>query len=307
MRITQKAVAQTSLHGLNQNLARLGKLQQQLTSGTQISKPSDSPTGTNRAMQLRKDQAAAVQYARNISDGQGWLDSADTALNSMISQVKKVRDLTVQGLNGGALSRSSQQAISSEVSALRSSLLGVANQTISGRSLFGGVTQGTEAYDGNGTYKGIGGTSGWGTVAGVPVLPTMRRVSESEEIRTDITGPEAFGDPDLGDDLFAVIARIADHVTTDPDSLKDDLADLDTAYDRLLSAASSIGARSARMQVASRVNADLQLTLKSQLSGVEDIDLPKTIMEMNLQETGYQAALSATSKVIQPTLVDFLR
>ena len=58
MRITQRAVALTSLQGLNRNLDAVGKLQQQLTSGRLINAPSDSPTGTNRAMQTRADQAA---------------------------------------------------------------------------------------------------------------------------------------------------------------------------------------------------------------------------------------------------------
>jgi flagellar hook-associated protein 3 FlgL len=45
----------------------------------------------------------------------------------------------------------------------------------------------------------------------------------------------------------------------------------------------------------------------AQLSDVEDVDLPKTIMDMQMQQTSYQAALAATAKVIQPSLIDFLR
>ncbi|MGY1637932.1 flagellar hook-associated protein FlgL [Geodermatophilus sp. SYSU D00742] len=300
MRITHRAVTQTALLGLNGNLAAVGKLQQQLTSGKQISAPSDSPTGTNRAMQVRQDQSAAGQHARNISDGQSWLDATDTALSSVISQVRRVRDLTVQGLNTGALSGASRVAISVEVAALRDSLLGLANQTVAGRPLFGGVTTGATAYDSSGKYVGVGGT------ATVPVVETRRRVSNSEELRIDMTGPEAFGDPD-GEDLFAVVASIADHVVGDPTALGADLDALDGALDRLLSAASAIGARSARLQAAAQVNTDLQLSLKTQLADVEDIDLAKTIMELNQQEVGYQAALRATAKVIQPTLLDFLR
>ena len=40
---------------------------------------------------------------------------------------------------------------------------------------------------------------------------------------------------------------------------------------------------------------------------VEDIDLPSVIIDLQLQQTTYQAALSATAKAIQPTLMDFLR
>jgi flagellar hook-associated protein 3 FlgL len=301
MRITHRAVTQTALLGLNSNLSAVNDLQQRLTSGKQISKPSDSPTGTNAAMQIRQDQTATAQFARNISEGKSRLDAADTALTSMISQVRKVRDLTVQGLNSGGLSESAREAIGVEVAALRESLLGVANQTLTGRSLFGGVTTGREAYDAAGTYVGVGGT------AGVDAVPSWRRVSQTEQIRVDITGPEAFGDPDDGDDLFAVVGRIAADVTDAPEALTADLADLDVALDRLLSATAAVGARAARMETAEQVNADLQLSLTGQLKGVEDVDLAKTIMELNQQQVAYQAALQATANVIQPTLVDFLR
>jgi flagellar hook-associated protein 3 FlgL len=47
--------------------------------------------------------------------------------------------------------------------------------------------------------------------------------------------------------------------------------------------------------------------LTSQVSDVEDIDLPKTITELTLQQTAYQAALAATARIVQPTLVDYQR
>ena len=98
MRITQRAVALTSLQGLNRNLDAVGKLQQQLTSGRLISAPSDSPTGTNKAMQIRADQTAAAQQTRNITDAKSWLDQTDSALREMSDTARRVRDLTVQGL-----------------------------------------------------------------------------------------------------------------------------------------------------------------------------------------------------------------
>jgi flagellar hook-associated protein 3 FlgL len=312
MRVTQRAIAETSLLGLNQNLDRIGKLQQQLTSGRQLNVPSDSPTGTNKAMQVRQDTAAVGQQARNISDGLGWLEAADTALNTILTQVRKVRDLTVQGLNTGSVQGNSASAISTEVAALRESLLGLANQAINGRPVFGGATSGQQAYDPtSGAFVGVGGTvvDGGGTARDTTV-PQVRRVSDTEVIRVDVTGPEAFGDPLAGRDLFALVGDIADHVLTaaaDPSALQTDLADLDVAMNRLLTAAADIGARTARMETAAQVNTDLQLTLKGQLADVEDIDLPKTIMELNMQRTGYQAALGATAQAIQPTLMDFLR
>jgi flagellar hook-associated protein 3 FlgL len=51
----------------------------------------------------------------------------------------------------------------------------------------------------------------------------------------------------------------------------------------------------------------MQLSLQTRLSQTEDIDMPKTIMELQMQQVGYQAALAATAQALQPTLVDFLK
>src|SRR4029453_5711589 len=99
MRTTQRAVTLTSLQGLNRNLDAVGKLQQQLTSGRLINAPSDSPTGTNRAMQTRTELASVSQEARNISDGGAWLEQSDSTIQNMLDAARKVRDLTVQGLS----------------------------------------------------------------------------------------------------------------------------------------------------------------------------------------------------------------
>jgi flagellar hook-associated protein 3 FlgL len=300
MRITQRSVALTSLQGLNRNLSAVGKLQQQLTSGKAISQPSDSPTGTNTAMQTRSALTAAAQYDRNISDGQNWLKTTDSTLGSMITQVQRVRDLTVQAMNTGSMSGIDQKAIAAEVDQLHASLLGLANTQVQGRAIFGGTTAATTAYAADGTYTGRGGT------VAEPAVGNMRRIADSAAVRVDITGAEAFGDQGAGDDLFAVVAKISSAATTDPSTLGTQLGALDDALTRMTNALADIGARSKRLDNAQQVNSDHSLALTTQLAGVEDIDLPKTIMNLQMQQNGYQAALSATSKSIQPSLVDFL-
>jgi len=300
MRITQRSLALNSLRGLNGNLAAVSKLQNQLTSGKTISAPSDDPTGTNTSMLTRQGMAGNAQQARNISDGHTFLDSSDSALQNMLDQVRRVRDLAVQALNTGSSSSASNVAIATEVNGVRDSLIAQANQVVQGKPIFGGVTSGNQAYGLNGTYLGVGGANG------VPVHPVTRRVSDVEAIRVDITGPEAFGDPQSGKDLFAVVANIASHVG-DATLLTTDLSDLDNVINGMTKAAADIGTRSARMDDAATVNSSQALALQAKLSDTEDVDLPKTIMELQMQQTGYQAALSVTAKSLQPTLVDFLK
>jgi flagellar hook-associated protein 3 FlgL len=251
-------------------------------------------------MLTRADMAGVEQQSRNITDGTAVLDATDAALQDMLDQAHRVRDLTVQALNQGALNDPAREAIAAQVGGLRESLLGQANQVVQGRPLFGGVTTGKQAYDADGLYVGIGGAGG------DPVIPLTRRVSDVEAIRIDITGPEAFGDPASGKDLFAVVQSIAAHVA-DPTALAADLEDLDAAINTMLTATADVGTRGARLEIAASLNAGAQLTLAAKLAANEDVDLPKTIMNLQMQQTGYQAALQATAQVIQPTLLDFLR
>jgi flagellar hook-associated protein 3 FlgL len=293
MRITQRAVALTSLQGLNRNLDAVGRLQQQLTSGKQISAPSDSPTGTNRVMQIRSDQAALEQQARNLNDAQSWLDQTDSTLQTMLAQTRRVRELTVQGLNG-ASSGVSQEALATEVASIREGLIAMANTSVRGRPLFGGVTSAGTAYDGTGTW------------AGDDSAPVMRRVSDIESIRIDITGPEAFGK--APNDLFTVVDQIASDLgTAGPAAITSHLDDLDAVMEGLLTAVATVGARSTRVEGLHEVNADHALALTSQLSTTEDVDMPETIMRLQMAQVGYQAALAATAKAISPTLLDYLR
>jgi flagellar hook-associated protein 3 FlgL len=293
MRITQRAVALTSLQGLNRNLDAVGKLQQQLTSGRLISAPSDSPTGTNRAMQTRGDQAAVAQQKRNLTDAQSWLEQTDSALQTMLATTRRVRDLTVQGLNTGAASDVSQQARATEVTSLREGLLSLANLTIQGRPLFGGITSGGQSYNPAGGWVGQGGT------------PVERRVSDTEKLRVDLTGPEAFGPPN--DDLFAVVNRIATDLVANPAALEVHLADLDVVMKGMQASVADVGTRASRVERLQQINFDRGLALESQLAEVEKIDLPNTIMRLEMQKVGYEAALAATAKAIQPTLLDYLR
>ena len=132
----------------------------------------------------------------------------------------------------------------------------------------------------------------------------LRRVSDVETVRVDVTGPEAFGP--AGSDLFMVVANIAADLTANPTAVAGHLTALDGVFAGMLNAVTNIGSRMARVERAAEVNGDRQLILAGRLAETEGVDLPKTIMELQMQQVGYEAALKATAQSIQPTLVDFL-
>ncbi|MGC9669221.1 flagellar hook-associated protein FlgL [Planosporangium sp. 12N6] len=292
-RVTERSVASRVLTGLQYNLDRLGRTQQQLSSGKQINGASDSPTGAVAAMQFRSDISAAQQQRRNADDGIGWLGSADAALTNVSSSGRRARELVLQGMSAGTGgSAESREALAAEIDNIRKELIGTANTTYLNRPVFGGTTGGTVAYDQSGTYVGDTGT-------------VTRTVGENMKVRVDTGGEEVFGTGDT--QLFKVLDDITTHLRTNPAALGDDLGRLDTALQKVQAGLSSVGARYNQVDRMRQAADDKVLDLKNQLSDVEDIDLPKTLTDLSLQQTAYQAALAAAARVVQPSLVDFLR
>jgi flagellar hook-associated protein 3 FlgL len=138
--------------------------------------------------------------------------------------------------------------------------------------------------------------------------PTTRTVGPNAKVRIETTGQEAFGAQGSPTELFTVLSNISKSIRdNDPAVLNQNLTNLDSAHDLLKSALSDVGARYNRVEQMKQSADDHLLSVTSQLSDVEDVDLPKAIMELQIQQTSYQAALAATAKVIQPSLIDFLR
>lgn len=292
-RVTEGSITTRVLANLQRNMARGGALQEQLSSGKQISRPSDSPTGTINALALRGEIRSFEQYSRSADDGLGWLGAIDNALTESSGLVNKVRDLALQGLNSGIASPGSREALAVEVDNIYEAMIGLANTRYLDRPVFGGTTTGTSAYDETGSYLGDGGQ-------------IMRSVGNNAKVQVQANGPEAFGDGDT--QVFAVLQNISRSLRdNDMSTLGSSLNSLDAAGNLLKGKLSDVGARYnhiSRMQESAQ---DRLVALASRLSDVEDIDLPKVIMEMQMQKTSYEAALAATAKVIQPSLIDYLR
>ncbi|GIM92342.1 flagellin N-terminal helical domain-containing protein [Paractinoplanes toevensis] len=299
-RTTETSMTTKALGDLQRSLARGQKLQTQISSGKLLSRPSDSPTGTVTSLQLRGEVRATQQYARNADDGLGWLGTIQDKLGDASSTIIRVRDLTVQALNS-ANNDQSREALAVEIDNIRQSMLSEANTKYLNRPVFGGSTPGSVAYadatDGSGDIVFAGNKN-----------QTTRTVGANAQVRIEISGPEAFGEPGTDTELFGVLKKLsADIRSGDSASLDQSLQNLDSAHDLLKSALSDVGARYNRIEQMKQSADDHLLSVTSQLSDIEDVDLPKAIMELQIQQTSYQAALAATAKVIQPSLIDFLR
>lgn len=299
MRVTSSMTVRSTLRDLGLGYQRLAHTQQQLSTGRAILRPSDDPTGAADAMNYRQLLRRNEQYVRATNDAQGWLQTADSKLVSGLDQLVKAKELVARGMNSGSIGDPvARGAIALEISSIRDEMLSLANSQFGDRPLFSGTADG-DAYAPDGTYLGNVG-------AGSAIL---RDVAPSTSFAVNVTGPDVFGDEtDPVGNLFQVLGRIEQAmIAGDTAALDTEHAHLDAAMARMSSATVEIGSRAARIDGIRARAEDDQLGLRTLLSEVEDVDVVEALINVQARENAYQAALSAASKIVPMSLLDYLR
>ena len=138
MRVTNQMMSTTYLKDLNKNLNNLNTLNKQLTTGKEISKPSDNPFKTARIMQMYSDISANKQYNENIKDTINWLDTTDVALEQIGNSAQRIRELMVSAGNA-SYGSDEKNALKEEINEKINEIAQVLNTNYDGKYIFGGT------------------------------------------------------------------------------------------------------------------------------------------------------------------------
>lgn len=296
-RITNAGISAAAQRNLQTAMQRLATAQTKASSLEAISKPSDNPAGVATSMAVRAETRANAQYSRNVDDAQGWLATADTALASATTILNRVRDLTVSGANDGGLNANGKEAIAIELETLRDSLMDAANSRYAGRTIFAGTSDAGVAVvkndDGSFTIPPSGGS-------------VERRTGANTTVRVDTDATAVFGPTKEGADVFSLISNIIKDLRSGT-NISSRIDQVDASMQQVRDAQTSVGVRHATVLAAKSSLLDDAVALEGRRSAVEDIDLGTAVLDLKTQEVAYQAALAASAKVLQPSLMDFLR
>ena len=123
--------------------------------------------------------------------------------------------------------------------------------------------------------------------------------------RVNVNGDTVFGQP--GSDLFNTLTQISQAVQNDPSQLTTLQTTLGTQTNQVQTQLAQVGSQFLRVQNMQSQNTSNGLTMKQNLSSIEDADIAEVMVNLQAQQVAYQAALQATAKAIQPSLTDFLK
>lgn len=273
MRVTQQMLHQNSVRHMSQNLSRFEKTNSQVASGKMLELPSDNPNGVSQAMSLKSSLAANGQYEKNIDEANLWLDETDQTIGKMTDVMQRVRELAVKG-NSGTLAAEDRAAIAAEIKELANQLGEFSKAKVNGQDLFAAAVGGEKEFT----------------------------ISNGITIKANVSKEALFGAG--GDQLMKSVNGWADSISKGEEVKLDEI---DAGFNGLLSVQSEIGARSNRVEAFENRLLDNNLQLGKMLSSIEDVDYAEAMIRLKSEESVYQASLAASAKIIQPTLMDFLR
>ncbi|MEC1305759.1 MULTISPECIES: flagellar hook-associated protein FlgL [Lysinibacillus] len=305
MRVTQSMLSNNMLLNLNRSFGKMSKLQDQINSGSKITRPSDDPVIAVKGMGYRRDLGRVEQYTRNMNEVNNWLDTTDESLNQVGEQMKRVRELVIQAAND-TNTPEEREKIKMEIDQIRNQIQDVGNTKIADRYIFSGTNTQQPLFENgvidpskvNSESVGIEVYDGIQMKVNTPGVDLFQNVDKMMEKISNLLDPNRAGGPATGEEIGNALGGVAEHSTGD---------DITAMHNKILEAQADVGARQNRVELMENRLSIREISVTKQLSNNEDVDYAKAITEMVTSESIHQAALSVGAKIIQQTLVDFIR
>lgn len=285
MRITQSMLANNSLRHLSNNYDRLGKLQEQLHTGKKITRPSDDPVSAMKGLTYRTNVAQVEQFKRNFTEAHNWIDNTDAALDQAINAMHRINDLTVRAANE-TLDEDQREAIATEINELRKQLVNISETKVGDKYIFNGTD-----------------TKSPPNIVDNEIKPNVSSVEielgKGITIPVNVTGV-------FTEELFQAIDGVIDDIRKNGD-IQAHISKVDEQINHLLNKRTSLGAKANRIELMEQRIDQQEIIAKKMMSENEDADYEKVITDLIIEESILRASLSASARIVQPTLLDFLR
>lgn len=299
MRVMQSMLTQNMLRNLSQSYERLGKIQDQLSTGKKIARPSDDPVVAIKGMAYRTNLTEVEQFKRNFSEAHNWIDASDSALNEATQVLQRIRELVVQASND-TYEQSQREHIAKEIDELKNHLVSIANTQIAGKYIFNGTDTLRPPVNLDDPVNKVSTNTEQVKIELLKGIQLPVNVNPTRVFTYSATPGQG-----LFSDLEALVNDL--EAGKSGQELNGYLSYIDKHIDNVLAERAELGARSNRLELMEARVDEQEVIAQQILSDNEDADIERVITDLKTQESVHRAALGVGARIIQPTLLDFLR
>jgi flagellar hook-associated protein 3 FlgL len=285
----------------------LSKVQEQMSTGLQIVKPSDSPDKAALVTRIESELARQTSYQDTLKAVNVRLTAQETALTNTSDVLGRIKELATQAAND-TLSTADRQSVALELSSLREQIMSLGNtQDSNGNYLFSGSKAGVAPYSKD--AKGV--VTYQGDQARMQV-----NVGDSRRMNLNMPGSDAFvrlvrddgKGGKTGVDFFQALDDLVTAVkSSDHTNIQRGLSEVDGMQQGVSDGLAKVGTDLSVVDMQNSVLDQVVLRLKSTRSDVEDLDYTEAVTRMNKDQLALQAAQSSFSKISQLSLFNFIK
>jgi flagellar hook-associated protein 3 FlgL len=334
MRVGENSTLNTVRDSLNRSRLRMADLQKQNATMKRVNNPSDDPVGNVKLMTIKGETLDNAQFERNSNLAKTFLNYTDTSLEEMTNLLLRAKELALGQASSAANGAESRVMVAEEIKNIQAEMGALSNRKLGDRYIFSGYRTSTQPFDENGQYHGDDGkimvevqkdvfvgmnipgkdlfygtaktkNPHQGINPGANALPGRAPAADGQP-----EGPvsTAAGSRNPQEDVFAALDALrVGLMTNDVDMIRSTLEPLDAIRDRVITTRAQVGARMSGIDNAI-ANMGKKNVFNSELqSNIEDADIIQVVSDMAREETVLKASLQASNKLIQPTLLEFLR
>lgn len=303
MRVTANMSADNSIYNIQQGRNRLDKIQETITSGQNVNRPSDDPISSRMLLDIGDKLQAYSQYNANIVKANSWMEFTNTALTGMNDLMTQTKSL-MNTISTGSSDPSERQMAHDQLVELKKQMVDYANTKYGDQYIFGGANNLIPPFNyADNTYAGDG------TERQVEIAPsTPQAISATgDRLLKGIGSNPSFGSTDILQMFDNLISAVGDATTpSNPAALATATQSIDPASKQIFSAVNVNLSRMTRVDNMSKMNEVNNNTLTNIVGNIQNVDMIKLGVQLNSEQNAFQASLSATAKLVQMSLLDFM-
>lgn len=297
MRVSTNSFPNKLLTQLNDLNVQRNDLQRQVSTGQRLEKSSDDPSGVARVRVMQAEQKEAITLRRNFERAESLRSFSEQ--NMTLLQDLSRLSLDAVGLLTGADSQQELDKTASQIDDILEQALSVANGEANNQYLFAADASATEPFvvtrDAEGrvdsvTYAGGAGEHSFYIGQSVELSP-LTTGTQNEEIATWMN------------ELIGLRTALESGDKAQISAMSNAL---DTSDENLLVSLSDLGSKAVRMNFVRSTENNRFNALEDQISGAADVDLTEAILQMNLTQNAYEAALKSAQQILGMSLLDFV-
>lgn len=285
------------LANLQTSQSTLNTALQQISTGKRVNALSDDPSASAAMVQNTIETANVDQYTKNVTGELSMVQSADSALSSVVSSLTQAVSLGTQGANG-TNNASNLQAIAQQVQGILASVVGQANSSYQGSYLFGGTASSTVPYTANaGSPSGYqyNGNTGQNSVA----------VGDGVSVQVNLPGSQIFSNPsaDVIGSLSALVSALQSGNST---AIQSATTSISTALNYVGQQRVFYANSETQLNSQATFLQNETVSLSSQQTSLIGVDMAQAATDLAQAQTANSAALAAAAKVLPVTLLNYL-